>query len=92
MDFSGDSLGGFDFLRRACSPGIPVPDPLNLIRSGSFTNTPYISTRLYKPPSLHTGRFKGRRSLSEAKHGLDMTWENLKECLFCMLGQHSTHT
>ena len=40
----------FFFLRIACSLGIPQENPLNLIKSPIFTNTPCKSTCLY---SLH---------------------------------------
>ena len=44
VHFSGDFLGVFDFLRIACSLGIPQGKPLNLIKPPIFTNA------LVKPP------------------------------------------
>ena len=46
--------GGFDFLRIACSLGIPQDNPSNLIKSPIFSNTPCKSTCLYNAPSMHT--------------------------------------
>ena len=56
VHFSGDRLEVFDFLRIACSLGIPQrKKPLNLIiKSPIFTNTPCKSTRLYNAPGMHT--------------------------------------
>ena len=50
VHFSGDFLGVFDFLRIACSLGIPQENPLNLIKSPIFANAPCKTTCLY---SLH---------------------------------------
>ena len=47
------SSGG-DFLRCACSLGIPVRVPSNLRQSPIFANTPFKSTCLYCDLSLHT--------------------------------------
>ena len=54
VHFSGDFLRGFDFLRSACSLGIPQENPLNSIKSPIFTNTPCKFTCLYNAPSIHT--------------------------------------
>ena len=53
MHFSGDFLGAFDFLRIACSPGIPQARILNLTKS-RFLQTPLVNPHLYNAPSMHT--------------------------------------
>ena len=58
VHFSGDFLGGFDFLRSACSLGIPQENPLNLIKSPIFTNAPCKTACLYNAPSMHTVEFR----------------------------------
>ena len=54
IHFSGDFLEVFDFLRSTCSLGISQENPLNLIKSPIFTNTPCKPTCLYNAPSMHT--------------------------------------
>ena len=51
VHFSGDFLGGFDFLRISRNS---TRKPLNLIKSPIFTNTPCKSPFLYIAPSLLT--------------------------------------
>ena len=46
--------GVFDFLRIACSLGIPQENLKFNIKSPIFTNTPCKSTCIYNAPSMHT--------------------------------------
>ena len=57
VQFPADFLAGEDFLtelRCACSLGIPVRDPLNLINSRFLQITLLNSTCLRDAPSLHS--------------------------------------
>ena len=56
--FACDFLGAFDFLRSACSLGIPLENPSNWTKSLILINAPYRSTCLYNAPSLHTVEFR----------------------------------
>ena len=48
--FLSDFLGVFDFLRIACSLGIPQENSLNLIKSPFFSNAPCKTACLYNAP------------------------------------------
>ena len=56
VHFSGDFLGVFDFLRIACSLGIPQ-ETFKFSKIPFFPNAPCKTTCLYNAPSMHTVDF-----------------------------------
>ena len=72
----------FDFLRSACSIGFQLENPLNLIKSPIFTNTPCKFTCLYHAPSLHTvdvGNSREAQDYVENEGESDHSLENVEK-------------